>query len=206
MFFPVDEPIRRRARAAHELAMVNLIGLNLLLGVLLLAGAMAEPDSTLAAVRWYAAAVPLVLSLGVIGLTRWRAARAAGREPWFVAVHWGLAARRYRVLLAAWLLTAAVLSLGLLGNGADPAFERRIATLPPALQEMERHKHADEHLGEAIWGRIGVVPLLLAVMALIMLESGALYQAGRGEVPDALLARWPPPPDLPGSATPVTPG
>jgi hypothetical protein len=33
-------------------------------------------------------------------------------------------------------------------------------------------------MGSAIWARIGVVPLLLTVMALIMLESGALYQAG----------------------------
>jgi hypothetical protein len=33
---------------------------------------------------------------------------------------------------------------------------------------------------------------------LIMLESGALYQAGRGEVPDSLIARFPPPADLRG--------
>jgi hypothetical protein len=58
-------------------------------------------------------------------------------------------------------------------------------------------------MGAAIWARIGVVPLLLTVMALIMLESGALYQAGRGEVPDGLAERLPRPADLTGYASPA---
>jgi hypothetical protein len=71
------------------------------------------------------------------------------------------------------------------------------------MQAMERSKVASQDMGAAIWARIGVVPLLLTVMALIMLESGALYQAGRGEVPDGLVQRFPPPADLPGYADPA---
>ena len=68
-------------------------------------------------------------------------------------------------------------------------------------EEMERHKIESQDMASAIWARIGVVPLLLAVMVTIMLESGALYQAGRGELPDALVARCPPPEGLVGSET-----
>jgi hypothetical protein len=67
------------------------------------------------------------------------------------------------------------------------------------MQEMERRKLESQDMGSAVWARIGVVPLLLAVMVTIMLESGAIYQAGRGEVPDALARRFPPPAGLTGS-------
>jgi hypothetical protein len=40
-------------------------------------------------------------------------------------------------------------------------------------------------------------------MALVMLESGALYQAERGEVPDSLVRLFPPPADLPASQQPL---
>jgi hypothetical protein len=45
--------------------------------------------------------------------------------------------------------------------------------------------------------RVAIAPILIALMVLIMLESGSIYQAGRGEVPDGLLKRVPPPADLP---------
>jgi len=203
MFFPVDAEQQRRAKNPHELAMVNLLLFNLLIGIALLAGSMAAPDSMIAAYKWVGVAVPLALSLAVILLTWVRAARAPAREPWFVAAHWRLSASRYRVLLAAYLVSAAVVSLAFFGGDDHAALERRIADLPPAMQEMERHKLESQNMGTAIWARIGVVPLLLTVMALIMLESGGLYQAGRGEVPDGLMRRFPPPASLTGSDQPL---
>ena len=145
----------------------------------------------------------MALSVAVILFTWIRAARAPRTQPWFVAAHWRLSASRYRVLLAAYMISAAVVSLAFFGGDDHTDLERRIAELPPAMQEMERHKLDSQDMGSAIWARIGVVPLLLTVMALIMLESGALYQAGRGEVPDSLVARFPPPTDLAGSQQPL---
>jgi hypothetical protein len=147
----------------------------------------------------------MALSVAVILFTWIRAARAPTTQPWFVAAHWRLSASRYRVLLAAYVISAAVVSLAFFGGDDHADLERRIAELPPAMQEMERHKLDSQDMGSAIWARIGVVPLLLAVMALIMLESGALYQAGRGEVPDSLVARFPPPGDLVSSEQPLMP-
>jgi len=203
MFYAIDESSRRRAKSPHELAMVNLLLFNLVIGIALLAGSMAPPETLLARYKWLAVAGPLVLSLGVMMLTWWRAARAAGAQPWFVAVHWRLTARRYRLLLGAYLVSAAVVGVAFIGGDREVEVERRIAGLPPALQAMERQKLASQHMGEAIWARIGVVPLLLTVMTLIMLESGGLYQAGRGEVPDGIAARFPPPADLPGWTEPL---
>ncbi|KAA6187257.1 hypothetical protein F2Q65_01625 [Thiohalocapsa marina] len=204
MFYAIDDQQKRRAKNPHELAMVNLILFNLAAGIALLAGSMAEPDSVLARYKWLAVAVPLVLSMALILFTWWRAARSQREGPWFVAVHWHLAARRYRALLAAYVVSAAVVSLAFVGGHEHKDLEQRIAQLPPAMQAMERQKLESQDMGSAIWARIGVVPLLLTVMALIMLESGALYQAGRGEVPDGLLQRQPPPEGLAGSATPTT--
>ena len=203
MFFAINDQQLRRAKAPHELAMINLLLLNLLIGVALLAGSMAEPDSAIATYKWLGVGVPLALSLGLMLFTWVRAARASRTEPWFVAAHWKLCASRYRALLLAYLVSAAVVSLAFFGSDDHSALERRIADLPPAMQEMERHKLDSQDMGSAIWARIGVVPLLLTVMALIMLESGALYQAGRGEVPDGLTERFPPPRDLPQAADPI---
>jgi hypothetical protein len=204
MFYAVDERQRRLGRAPHELAMVNLLLFNLLIGIILLAGSMAAPDSLLHQLKWPAMAVPLLASVAVMVYTWVRARRAAQAEPWFAAAHWRLTAGRWRVLLIAYAISAGVISLAFLGGDGDTAaFEARIADLPPAMQAMERSKAASQDMGAAIWARIGVVPLLLTVMALIMLESGALYQAGRGEVPDALAEQFPPPPGLPGYADPA---
>ncbi|MBK1717124.1 hypothetical protein [Thiocystis violacea] len=196
MLFDVDEATRKQAKSPHELAMVNLVIFNLLIGVGLLAGSMAPPDSTIARFKWIAVLAPLAGSLVLIVFTHWRARRGARRSSWFVAAHWRLAASRYRLLLVAYLVCAAILSLALFGGGVGGRSEARIRDLPPVMQEMERHKLESQDMGGAVWARIGVVPLLLAIMVSIMLESGSIYQAGRGELPDALVARFPPPPDL----------
>lgn len=196
MLFDVDDAIRKQAKSPHELAMVNLIVFNLMIGVALLAGSMAQPDSALARFKWLAIGLPLTLSLGVIAFTWLRATRGQTRMHWFAAVHWRLAASRYRLLLITYPLCAAILSIALFSGQDHVGIEARIRDLSPVMREMERRKLESQDMGSAVWARIGVVPLLLAIMVSIMLESGSIYQASRGEVPDPLVARFPPPPDL----------
>jgi hypothetical protein len=193
MFYAVDESERRRAKSPHELAMVNLLLFNLLAGVALLAGSMAAPDSAIAAYKWGFVSVPIGLSVLIMLFTWVRARQTRTSAPWFVAAHWRLAGGRYRILLLAYVVSAAVVSIAFVGGDDSDEIERRIANLPPVLQEMERHKLESQDMGAAIWSRIGVVPLLLTVMGLLMTESGALYQAGRGELSDAAAKSFPPP-------------
>ena len=203
MFFRVPENERRAAKSAHELSMINLLLFNLLTGIALLAGSMAQPDSLIGTYKWIAVAVPLAISLIVIGYTFLRAGQVSSSGPWFAAVHWKLSASRYKALGIAYVVCAAILSLALFTGADEAQIEAQVKDLPPAMQEMERRKLHSQHMGEAVWARIAVVPLLLTVMVTIMLESGALYQAQRGEVPDGLLAELPPPAGLESSETEI---
>jgi len=187
MFFPVDEPIRRQAKSPHELAMVNLLLFNLLMLIALLGGSFVEQDSSLAPFKFVGVAVPLGVSLAIIAYTFLRAARATREGPWFVAAHWRLAGARYRILLIAYVAVAALIGLGWLLAHTQQQ---------PGMQEM---------MFIALQ-RVAIAPMLITLMVIIMLESGSLYQAQRGEVPDGLVKRLPPPPDLTGSETELLPG
>lgn len=180
MFFQVPDADRRLARSPHELAMSNLLIFNLLALIALLGGSFLQGDSPLAPYRWLGVALPLGLSLAIAAYTLVRARRAAEAEHWFVAAHWRLAVRRYRVLSLVYLGGAGLIGLGwLLAHTQDK----------PGMQDM---------MFIALQ-RVAIAPLLIALMIIVMLESGALYQAERGEVPDWLARDFPPPADLPGS-------
>ena len=157
MFYAIDEKQSRRAKFPHELAMLNLLLFNLLAGVALLAGSMAAPDSVIAAYKWMFVFIPVSLSLLVMLFTWLRALRARAAASWFVAAHWRLAAGRYRILLLAYLLSAAVVSIAFVGGGDSEALEQRLADLPAALQEMERHKLESQDMSSAIWARIAEI-------------------------------------------------
>ncbi len=182
MFFPVPETDRRRAKSPHELAMVNLLLFNLVALIVLLGGSFMQADSPLAPYKALGVAVPLGISLAIIAFTFWRASRAAAGGHWFVAAHWRLATGRYKILLAAYLAGAVLVGLGwLLAHTQEK----------PAMQDM---------MFIALQ-RVAIAPMLITLMVIIMLESGSIYQAQRGEVPDNAIKRFPPPPDLQGSDT-----
>jgi len=182
MFFPIPEPVRRQAKSPHELAMVNLVLFNLLLLIALLGGSFVEADSSLAPYKVLGVAVPLCISLAIVAYT-WVCARRAARDgPWFPAAHWRLAGTRYRILLIAYLVGTGLIGLGwLLAHAQQSAGMQDLMFI--ALQ------------------RVAIAPMLITLMVLVMLESGAIYQAQRGEVPDALVKRVPPPADLAGADT-----
>jgi len=174
MLFPVDETTRRRARTPHELAMVNLLLINLFMLVALLAGSFLQRGSALADYKYLGVLIPLAISFAIITFTFVKAGKTAAGDLWFVTAHWRLATGRYKILLIAYVAGTALIGLGwLLAQGQkDPRMEELMFI---ALQ------------------RVAIAPILLSLMALIMLESGSLGQAGRGEVPDGLIARFPPP-------------
>jgi len=182
MFFPVPESDRRLAKSPHELAMVNLLLFNLVTLIALLGGSFVQRDSPLAPYKTLGVAVPLGISLAIIVYTFLRASRAAPGEHWFVGAHWRLAAGRYKILLTAYLVGSGLIGLGwLLAHTQDK----------PGMQDM---------MFIALQ-RVAVAPMLITLMVIIMLESGSIYQAQRGEVPNGVVKRFPPPSDLKGSDT-----
>jgi hypothetical protein len=184
MFFRVDEPTRRKAKSPHELAMVNLLLFNLLMLIALLAGSFLQKGSALADYKLVGVLVPLLLSLGVVAYSFVRASKTAKGGHWFVAAHWRLATGRYKILLVAYAVGAGLIGLGW-------------------LLSLAQKTHGMQELMFVALQRVAIAPILISLMVLIMLESGSLYQAGRGEVPDGLIKRFPPPADLPGSDTEI---
>jgi uncharacterized membrane protein len=184
MFFPVPESDRRSAQSPHELAMVNLLLFNLMALIALLGGSFVQTDSPLAPYRALGVAMPLGISLAIVAYSFLRASRAARGEPWFVAAHWRLATDRYTILLAVYLVGAGLIGLGWLLAHAQSK---------PAMQGL---------MFIALQ-RVAIAPMLIALMVIVMLESGSIYQAQRGEVPNGLVKRFPPPPDLQGAETEI---
>jgi len=174
MLFQIDDPTRRKAKSPHELAMINLLLFNLSMLIALLAGSFVEKGSAFAEYRLLAVLVPLTVSLAIVGYTFSNAKKRSETGPWFVAAHWRLATGRYKILLIAYVVGAALIGLGWLlsQSQSDP---QMVGLMFVALQ------------------RVAVAPILVSLMVLIMLESGSLYQASRGEVPDGLVERFPPP-------------
>ncbi len=173
MLYQIEEQIRRQAKTPHELFMLNLAVFHLLLA----------PAAIVLKIGILGFFVPLSASLGLIGFTYWRSRETRPDRPWFVKVHWKLASRRSRILLIAYVLSGSLLGLGLLvAAGAD--------------------KHTTQDIITTVFARIAVFPVLVAVMLGFVLESGAIYQATKGEVPDFMIKMNPAPADLP-SLTPT---
>lgn len=177
MIFDVPESELRRAKSPHELAMVNLLLLNLPALIALLGGSFLQPDSPLAPYRRIGVALPMSLSLAVVAFGFWRARRASQAGTWFVAAHWRLANRRYKALVVAYGAGAVLIWLGWL------------------IAQTQTHPGLQALMFIALQ-RVAVAPMLVALMVLVVLESGSIYQAQRGEVPDWLVRSFPPSPEL----------
>jgi hypothetical protein len=135
---------------------------------------IAAPASIVLDVGFLGFLIPLALSLSVIAFIWYRTLVGVKRDPWFVAAHWRLSANRTRILLIGYAISAVILGLAEMATaGSSKAGIMMVAI-----------------------SRVAVVPTLLTVMVCFVLESGSIYQAGRGEVPDGITRLMPPPADL----------
>lgn len=176
----VDEGLRSRAKAPHELFMLNLAVFHLLF----------TPAGIALGIGLWALLIPLLLSGAVMLFTWLRARRCEASCPWFVMVHWKLALQRYRYLLFAYAVTGFILGAGW-------------------LLTMGMEQHSTQTIMRTVFTRLAVVPTLLTVMVSFVLESGAIVQATSGALPEAMAARYPapagecPPPPADDTATPA---
>ena len=171
MLYEIEESVRRRAKTPHELFMFNLVAFHLFMA----------PAAIVLDIGAYGVLL-LLLPLSVIAYTWLRGRRAEKSDPWFVMAHWKLAFRRSRLLLVAYVVSGAIISIGLWKSaGVD---KQTTKTIILTISE-----------------RLAVVPALLTVMVSFVLESGSIYQATRGEVPDGMVKRFP----APDSVQPATP-
>jgi len=135
---------------------------------------IAAPASIVLDVGLLGFLIPLGLSLSVIAFIWLRAFSTAKNAAWFVAAHWRLSANRTRILLIGYAISAVILGLAFMATTGS----------------------SKGHIMMVAISRVAVVPTLITVMVCFVLESGSIYQAGRGEVPDGITRRMPPPADL----------
>lgn len=163
MVFDIPEHELKAARSAHELFMVNL-------GALLLLG----PLAIFLGVGRLGIVLPMLVSVVFLLYTFQRSRRSAEDGPWFVAMHWYLALRNYRWLFIGFALTLLfLLASWALESSLDP--------------------HSPGHFVAVALTRIGVMPTLIMIFASFVIGNGALNQVLRHEVPDKLVAAFPPP-------------
>jgi hypothetical protein len=136
---------------------------------------IAAPASIVLDIGFLGLLVPLLLSFSVIGFIWYRAGVGAATTDWFVAAHWRLSANRTRILIIGYTISAVILGMATLATSGSSKGDIMMVAIT----------------------RVAVVPTLITVMICFVLESGSIYQAGRGEVPDGIVKRMPPPDTLP---------
>ena len=146
---------RKTARIPHNLFMLNLALVHLLM----------TPGIIALDVGLKAILIPLAISL-VIMLISWKISNSTTViSDELVHQHWLLALKRYRILLIAYAITAALILLGHL----------------LALSSPDRNM---QEILDTVFLRIAIMPVLIAVMVCFFLETSALGLAGKGELPE----------------------
>ncbi len=166
MRFAVSPEDIRKANVPHEIFLTNLIGNHILMAIA--AGGIAG------SFPWVMALIPLI-SFSLLGYTLWRAKRSLHIDPWYPMCHWQVCARRSRIFIAMLLLLLGILIFGWIGY-----------TYLGMMREAVL----------ALIGGGGILPVMVTVLVLIIIESDALYHANQAKLPDWVVKRYPPPPQV----------
>lgn len=156
---------RRSAKAPHELFTINTVIVHLFfsLGMIKL---FSLPMSS-------AIGVSIVISLCIIVYTFFRTKKSKKNDPHLVYLHWKLSLGRYKLLIGAYVFYFIVTSLSMVVGTDAPA-------------SMDGSKIMD-----SILDLLGVVPLFFAVLVSVILGSGSMFNAGRGEIDKAFMKKHP---------------
>ena len=166
MKFEISDELTRQAKIPHDIFLTNLIGNHILWFV-----------AALGLVRsyWQPLALVPIVSLSLLVYTLWRAKQSRQRDPWYVMVHWQIAAERSRFFIYMLLAVTAVFLLGWVGY-------TYMGMMKVAVM--------------ALIGGVGLLPIMVTVLILILMESDALHQASLHKLTPRVVGRFPPPQDV----------
>lgn len=166
MKFEISEELVHKAKIPHDIFLTNLIGNHILWFV-----------ASLGLVRsyWQPLALVPIVSLSLLFYTLWRARDSRLRDPWYVMVHWQIAAERSRFFI---YMLLAVITISILGwIGYTYWGMKQVAVL-------------------ALIGGVGLLPIMVTVLVLIIMESDALHQAVLRKLSRRVVERYPYPADV----------
>ena len=142
---------KKAAKLPHNIFMVNLALIHL----------MMTPAVIALEIGISGILIPLSFSLGIMTYTYINSKKDTFMQHPYIQKHWALALKRYRLLLIAYGVTAALIAIGALLSMTSP---------DPNMQDILR----------TVFIRIAVMPTLLMVMICFYLESSAINMAGKG--------------------------
>ncbi|MCX4188190.1 hypothetical protein [Methylophaga sp. OBS4] len=145
-----------KASKPHELFMFNLAVFHFFVPAILFGSER----------LWLIFSVPLFCSLAIITSIARQANKPEGKAE-LVQAHWQLAWKRSRYLLLAYAVSIVLFTLGYLILQTQPDENMKFIQL-------------------AVVGWLSLVPLSVAIVLLIILETSALAQARKGIMPDEM--------------------
>ena len=163
MRFSVNKQEMSKSNTPHELFLTNLIGNYFLLSI-----AVGELFHIY---PWTIVVIPTI-SLLIMSYTLWHTYRSQTRESWYVMCHWQIAARHTKIFIFAQCLFFVACLLGWM------AFNFGGLTKIEAI---------------ALVGGCAGLPMFMAMLFLILLETQALYQANQHQLPAWVIATYPKP-------------
>ncbi|MEW8690045.1 MAG: hypothetical protein AB2535_03060 [Candidatus Thiodiazotropha endolucinida] len=164
MKFEISDDLVHKAKIPHDIFLTNLIGNHILWFV-----------AALGLVRsyWQPLALVPILSFVALFYTLWRARKS--KDPWYVWVHWQIAAERSRIFIYMLLAVLVVWFLGWIGFTYFDM--KKVAVM-------------------ALIGGVGILPIMVTVLILILMESDALHQASSCRLGKNAVKRYPYPEDV----------
>src|SRR5512144_738672 len=115
--------------------------------------------------------IPLVLSGALIAYIYLRSKKTTN---WFVDMHWKITFARGKLLMLGYAISGTLIFFAWL--------------IDLSMQDARMG-----HIILTALTRVGLMPTVIMVLVTAVMEFGSYAQAGKGEVPDKLAAKFPPP-------------
>lgn len=163
MLYDVSDEEKKRAQWPHDLFLVNLIGNHILTFVATLGFASSW--------AWPMLIVPIV-SFSILSTILIKGRHSRTRESWYVMCHWQLSMQRSLFFIKMMLIVMMITAFGLYGY-------LQLGWMKEAVY--------------ALIGGVCILPIMVTTLVLILMESDALHQAQKGEIPEKIVQRFPNP-------------
>jgi hypothetical protein len=156
---------RKSAKTPHELFTINMVIVHLFFSLGMVKLLDLKKDEAIA--------IAISISLCIILYTFFKTKKVKEKSPRLVYLHWKLSLDRYKLVIGAYVFSFIVTSLSFFIDADAPV-------------SMD---------GTNIWGEIfsflGIVPLFFVVLVSMVLGSGSMFNAGRGEIDQAFMQKHP---------------
>ncbi|SFV60128.1 hypothetical protein MNB_SUP05-5-806 [hydrothermal vent metagenome] len=119
----------------------------------------------------YALIIPILISLTIIAFTYFKTKQVKLNKPYFVYLHWQQSVNWYRPILIVYGISILIFLLGIfISNNSQENMQAIVSK---------------------VFILLSLIPLFFTVLTAFVVESGYLFSAGRGEVLQKMIDKYP---------------